>query len=238
MSLYVVLEFSRFASGLYIQWDASFRAENSDLSPMAISSSGVEELGEIDVVLTDKTGTLTRNSMNLTTIATSRGYVWTLEGDEAARPPADVGNESAHQVAAQTKLPGEDDVVDFEECLRIMALCGDLLVHYHGDRNLHPDPFDAPWNDFDPSLLGFSGESPDEAALASAARDLGVALVSRTPAKIVIALDRTDAQGKKWSRIEFEEYLIAGMLPFSPIRKRMAVCCAAHRGVWLQTERS
>ena len=223
MSLYVVLEFSRFASGLYIQWDASFRAENSDLSPMAISSSGVEELGEIDVVLTDKTGTLTRNSMNLTTIATSRGYVWTLEGDEAARPPADVGNESAHQVAAQTKLPGEDDVVDFEECLRIMALCGDLLVHYHGDRNLHPDPFDAPWNDFDPSLLGFSGESPDEAALASAARDLGVALVSRTPAKIVIALDRTDAQGKKWSRIEFEEYLIAGMLPFSPIRKRMAV---------------
>ena len=40
LSLYVVLELGRFASGVYIQWDATLaQAADSDLSPMAISSS-------------------------------------------------------------------------------------------------------------------------------------------------------------------------------------------------------
>ena len=185
MSLYVVLEFGRFASGLYIQWDATL---SSEAAARAISSSGVEELGEIDVVLSDKTGTLTRNSMHLTKIA-SRG----------------------ESVNVESFVSMNEDV---EKCLLIMVICNDLTV------NGGFDPFASPSMSWDIQNVSYHGESPDEVALAYGAKNMGVALVCRAPKRLCVRCGGC-----------FHEYEILGVLPFSPVRKRMGMVVRRTRSI-------
>jgi len=63
ISLYVSLEMVKVVQCMFIDWDLGMYDEETDTPAKARTSNLNEELGQIQYVLTDKTGTLTRNIM-------------------------------------------------------------------------------------------------------------------------------------------------------------------------------
>ncbi|KAI5169771.1 phospholipid-translocating ATPase [Pancytospora epiphaga] len=63
LSLYVMMEVCRFIHTLYIHYDRDMKIDG--VKSICRNSTVIEDLGVIDYLLTDKTGTMTRNSMTL-----------------------------------------------------------------------------------------------------------------------------------------------------------------------------
>lgn len=63
ISLLVTLEIVKFIQATFIGWDATIYDEEKDMPTKAQSSNLNEELGQVEYIFTDKTGTLTQNIM-------------------------------------------------------------------------------------------------------------------------------------------------------------------------------
>lgn len=63
LSLYVMIEVSRFVNSMYIKYDREMKVDGE--KSICRNSNVLEDLGIIDYVLTDKTGTITKNAMTL-----------------------------------------------------------------------------------------------------------------------------------------------------------------------------
>ncbi|KAK3727334.1 hypothetical protein QZH41_018176, partial [Actinostola sp. cb2023] len=63
ISLYVTVEMQKFIGALFFVWDIKMYNSNTDEQAIANTSDLNEELGQIEYIFTDKTGTLTENDM-------------------------------------------------------------------------------------------------------------------------------------------------------------------------------
>ncbi|XP_063384293.1 phospholipid-transporting ATPase IF-like [Cydia fagiglandana] len=63
MSLFVTIEIYKFIGALYIGWDEDLRCKETGLRALANTSDLNQELGQIEILFSDKTGTLTKNIM-------------------------------------------------------------------------------------------------------------------------------------------------------------------------------
>ena len=61
ISLYVTLEVVKSIQGRLIQWDSQMYSDEQDTPALARTSNLNEDLGQIDYIFSDKTGTLTCN---------------------------------------------------------------------------------------------------------------------------------------------------------------------------------
>ncbi|KAL7670967.1 hypothetical protein ACOME3_005882 [Neoechinorhynchus agilis] len=69
ISLTVTVEIVKFVQALYINWDLEMYDDVTNTRALARTSNLNEELGQVRFIFSDKTGTLTKNIMELRTIA-------------------------------------------------------------------------------------------------------------------------------------------------------------------------
>ncbi|XP_014739808.1 PREDICTED: phospholipid-transporting ATPase IK [Sturnus vulgaris] len=200
MSMYITLEFIYLVNSCFINWDLEMYYGAKDIPAEARSTSLSDQLGQIEFIFSDKTGTLTQNIMSFKkccingtiygnpgwdgSISKGSGLSWEHPGEQKL----DVCDVTLLEAAQRDKDPV------LREFLRLLALCHTVMVEDRGDQ------------------LVYQAASPDEEALVLAARSLGYVFLARTQDSITIReLGRT------------RTYEVLAMLDFNSDRKRMSV---------------
>ncbi|XP_022956668.1 putative phospholipid-transporting ATPase 9 isoform X1 [Cucurbita moschata] len=207
ISLYVSIEIVKVLQSMFINQDINMYYEEANKPARARTSNLNEELGQVDTILTDKTGTLTCNSMEFIKCSVAgRAYGQANEG----KHHEDVKNQPSHIKGFNFK---DDRIMNgnwvnephanvIKTFLRVLATCHTAIPEINEDNG----------------EVSYEAESPDEAAFVIAARELGFEFYKRTQTSI--SLHEFDPSlGKKVDRA----YKLLHVLEFNSSRKRMSV---------------
>ncbi|XP_069780393.1 phospholipid-transporting ATPase ID isoform X2 [Narcine bancroftii] len=207
ISLYVSIEFIRLGSSFYIDWDSKMYYPKKDIPAVAHTTTLTEELGQIQYIFSDKTGTLTQNIMlfsKCTINGKLYGYVYDL-----ARRRIDV-TANTEKVDFSFNSMADPKFVFYDHSLVEAVKIGDPKVHEFF-RLLSLCHTVMPEEKLKGNLV-YQAQSPDEGALVTAARNFGFIFRSRTPETITV-----DELG------ESKVYKLLCILDFDNVRKRMSV---------------
>ncbi|KAL6435703.1 hypothetical protein ACFW04_005540 [Cataglyphis niger] len=267
ISLYVSVEVIRFVQSFLINWDEEMYYAPTKTHAKARTTTLNEELGQIEYIFSDKTGTLTQNIMTFNKCSVAgkcygdiidevTGEVIDLSETDRAVPTPTMQWKSGQEFVRPVYTPLSGPNVR-------------LLEQADGVSNTTPEPgingspkiphksstmppldfsfnkdYEPDFKFYDPALLEavkrgnrdvhsffrllalchtvmpeekngkieYQAQSPDEAALVSAARNFGFVFKERSPNSITI-----EVMGKK------EIYELLCILDFNNVRKRMSV---------------
>ncbi|CAJ0580954.1 unnamed protein product, partial [Mesorhabditis spiculigera] len=174
ISLQVTLEMVRFFQAYFINWDLQMYDERTDSRAIARTSNLNEELGLVKFVMSDKTGTLTRNVMKFKR-ATVAGKKY---GDNSGEEFED------DHLMADAKSNAEE-AVDIRELLTMMAVCHTVVPEKKDDEII------------------YQSSSPDEGALVRGAASQGFVFHTRQPQRVVIKMFDEDLPFDILDVIEF-----------------------------------
>ncbi|GAB0200532.1 phospholipid-transporting ATPase IK [Grus japonensis] len=200
MSMYITFEFIYLVNNFFISWDLEMYYAVKDIPAKARSTSLNDQLGQIEYIFSDKTGTLTQNVMSFKKCCINGTIYGTSTGHENKQPSGSGLTWSHHgeklDFCDKTLLEAawRDNDPVLREFLRLLALCHTVMVEEKGDQ------------------LVYQAASPDEEALVLAARNLGYVFLARTQDTITIS-----ELGMK------RTYKVLAMLDFNSDRKRMSV---------------
>ncbi|AES96443.2 phospholipid-transporting ATPase-like protein [Medicago truncatula] len=222
ISLYVSIEMIKFIqSTKFINNDLRMYHYETNTPALARTSNLNEELGQVEYIFSDKTGTLTRNLMEFFKcsiggevygngvteiekgIAERRGIK--LEENISLNAVRERGfnfDDARLMRGAWRNEPNPDSCKEFFRCL---AICHTVL----------------PEGDEFPEKIRYQAASPDEAALVIAAKNFGFFFYRRTPTKIYIR----ESHAEKMDKIQDVSYEILNVLEFNSTRKRQSVVC-------------
>ncbi|XP_031381202.1 probable phospholipid-transporting ATPase 8 isoform X2 [Punica granatum] len=241
ISLYVSIEIVKVLQSIFINQDMDMYHAETDRPARARTSNLNEELGQIDTILSDKTGTLTCNSMefvkcSIAGVAYGRGETQ-VEREIAGRkkePAAESSEissgESSDDKDVDTSYPSGRHIKGFNfHDKRIMN--GRWVNEPNHDviqkffwvlaicHTVIPDV------DQESGEIHYEAESPDEASFVIAARELGFEFFERK--QTTISLHELDFEsGTKVDR----NYELLHILEFSGSRKRMSVIVRSEEG--------
>ncbi|KAI9168771.1 hypothetical protein LWI28_001718 [Acer negundo] len=223
ISLYVSIETIKFfQSTQFINKDLRMYHFESNTPALARTSNLNEELGQVEYIFSDKTGTLTRNLMEFfkcsiggesygTGITEIERGVARQKGTkiQEVEKSANFKKEKGFNfddprllLGAWRNEPNPDNCKEFFRCL---AICHTVLPE--GEEN--------------PEKIRYQAASPDEAALVTAAKNFGFFFYRRTPTMIYVRESHVEKLGK----IEDVSYEILNVLEFNSTRKRQSVVC-------------
>lgn len=168
ISLYVSVEVIRFFHSLLINWDEKMYYKFNDTPARARTTTLNEELGQIEYVFSDKTGTLTQNIMTFNKCTISdrlygdvidevTGEVLEVNEDLpavdfSANPMYEESFRFYDQKLLDDCNEGKEDAHEF---FRLLAICHTVMCEEKDGK------------------LEYQAQSPDEAALTAAARNFG-----------------------------------------------------------------
>ncbi|QCD95239.1 phospholipid-translocating ATPase [Vigna unguiculata] len=231
ISLYVSIEIVKVLQSIFINQDQEMYYEESDRPAHARTSNLNEELGQVDTILSDKTGTLTCNSMEFVKcsiggIAYGRG----MTEVEKALARRGKGGESDDDGGSSDFLGQSNESVDSLHPVKGFNFRDERIVNGQWVNEPYPDFIQKffrvlaichtaiPDEDKESGEISYEAESPDEAAFVIAARELGFEFFARTQTSISLH-ELNYETGKKVDRV----YQLLHVLEFSSSRKRMSV---------------
>ena len=238
ISLYISIEIVKTIQAYFISQDIEMYYEpyNTPCVPKTWNIS--DDLGQIEYVFSDKTGTLTQNIMefqkcSINGIAYGEGVTEaqrgaaTREGKSDAFDPEELTDQLAslkRQMMITMERAFKNRYVQPDKLTLVAPRLAEDLTNRSGEQRKHIIAFfralalchsvlaDKPDAQKEPYHLEYKAESPDEAALVAAARDVGFPFVGK---------------GKDYVDIEvmgqLERYTPLRMLEFNSTRKRMSV---------------
>ncbi|XP_059648640.1 putative phospholipid-transporting ATPase 9 [Cornus florida] len=228
ISLYVSIEIVKVLQTIFINQDIHMYYEEADKPAHARTSNLTEELGQVDTILSDKTGTLTCNSMEFikcSVAGTAYGCgVTEVEKVMAKRKGSPLVHEMENGGSQVQDSPDTKSLIKGFNFKDERIMNGNWVNEPHADvlqkflRLLAICHTAIPEVDEDTRKVSYEAESPDEAAFVIAARELGFEFYNRTQTSV--SLHELDPlSGRKVERL----YKLLNVLEFNSSRKRMSV---------------
>uniref|UniRef100_A0A673YFL0 Phospholipid-transporting ATPase n=1 Tax=Salmo trutta TaxID=8032 RepID=A0A673YFL0_SALTR len=164
ISLYVSVEVIRLGQSKFINWDLQMYYQEKDTPAKARTTTLNEQLGQIEYIFSDKTGTLTQNIMafkkcTINNIQHGLDFTWNKYADKKFEY-------LDHTLVACIQSKKDKDTLEF---FKLLSLCHTVMVEQKEDE------------------LVYQAASPDEGALVTAARNFGFVFLSRTQDTITIS---------------------------------------------------
>ncbi|KAM9724378.1 phospholipid-transporting ATPase ID isoform 1-T1 [Menidia menidia] len=202
ISLYVSVEVIRLGHSYFINWDQQMFCSQCNTAAEARTTTLNEELGQVEYIFSDKTGTLTQNIMTFNKCSINGqtyGEVTEPLGTQRKKldftglnPLADPDFCFYDDKLLESVKVGDSHTQEF---FRLLSLCHTVMSEEKSEGE-----------------LVYKAQSPDEGALVTAARNFGFVFRSRTPGTIT-----TTEMGRTVT------YSLLAILDFNNIRKRMSV---------------
>ncbi|XP_066571256.1 phospholipid-transporting ATPase 11C isoform X2 [Amia ocellicauda] len=217
VSMYVTVEMQKFLGSFFISWDKDFYDPEIKEGALVNTSDLNEELGQVEYVFTDKTGTLTQNNMEFIECCID-GFQYNYRDSRTELDgfcTTDGPISKLHEKAGREKE---------ELFLRALCLCHTVQVK----ESLQADGVDevdgVDGVDGNPSSSPeqccYIASSPDEVALVKGAMKYGFTFMGME-SKTMKIQNRSE---------EIEEYELLHVLNFDPVRRRMSVIVKTKRG--------
>ncbi|XP_067313716.1 phospholipid-transporting ATPase 11C isoform X2 [Pseudorasbora parva] len=212
VSMYVTVEMQKFLGSFFITWDKDFFDPEIQEGALVNTSDLNEELGQVEYVFTDKTGTLTQNNMEFIECCID-GFQYRhrdeLDGFTVTDGPVN-------------KLQEKAGLEKEEFFLRALCLCHTVQVKEDGAEETLRDQVDGIDGGFSQpeEERCFIASSPDEIALVKGAMRYGFTFLGLESKNMKIR-NRLN---------EVEEYKLLHVLNFDPVRRRMSVIVQAKSG--------
>lgn len=225
ISLYISIEVVKILQSLFINQDRHMYDEEANKPACARTSNLNEELGQVDTILSDKTGTLTCNLMEFIKCSIAGiGYGHAVTEVEKAiisrkgKVNGVVNGTNSVENSSEKKLAVkgfnfEDERVmngnwvyeprpDFiQTFFRLLAICHTVIPEVE-----------------ETGKILYEAESPDEAAFVISARELGFEFYNRTQTGVTLH-EMDPLSGKTVERF----YKLLNVIEFNSSRKRMSV---------------
>uniref|UniRef100_H3DHF5 Phospholipid-transporting ATPase n=1 Tax=Tetraodon nigroviridis TaxID=99883 RepID=H3DHF5_TETNG len=207
VSMYVTVEMQKFFGSFFIAWDKDFFDPEINEGALVNTSDLNEELGQVEYVFTDKTGTLTQNNMEFIECCID-GFQYKSKEASSELDGFCVTDGPVNKL--QQKAGKERE----ELFLRAMCLCHTFQVKESNEQ------FRIQGMEVDQEQRGFIASSPDEVALVKGAMRYGFTFLG-LKGKTMKILNRNN---------DVEKYELLHVLNFDPVRRRMSVIIRSKSG--------
>lgn len=195
ISLFVTIEMVKYCSALLINSDLDMYYAETDTPAVCRTSSLVEELGQIEYIFSDKTGTLTCNMMEFRQCSIGGVQYAEIVPEDRRASDDDDGSGIFDYPKLRENLRNHHTRTAIHHFLALLATCHTVIPERTDEK----------------SEIKYQAASPDEGALVEGAVQLGYKFVARKPRSVMIEVGG-----------ELLQYELLAVCEFNSTRKRMS----------------